>query len=298
MCVCACWDLCAPGPAPQVSLAVLLVLVGLTTYYLVPLAFISQNYGMFLGILTAVLLGMLLGLSMVATSLQNVAERVMVWLLIWGRDRNLVTIVVKHLNGHRNRNRKTAYMVSIAVAFLIFAGAMFALQSRSIQDTVRLLLGCDINVLSLSGFGHALPQVCARLALRPQAPSRPLCTCEGACACRAVWWVQAGLLRYLSTVTVGSPGLPPGDTPIVAAYTFLTFPLSYVRPPPLPPPHASSLSALTASPVFAAGRRAAYPPYQPGQHHAAQHAAVRHSGQLPLRHVRRLHDGGEYASAG
>lgn len=81
------------------------------------------------------------------------------WLFVWGKDRTLKTVITKNLSGHRSRNRKTAYMVSIAVAFLIFAGAMFALQATSIQSTVRLLLGADINVLSLSGFTHVLPQV-------------------------------------------------------------------------------------------------------------------------------------------
>jgi hypothetical protein len=181
----------------QLSLAVLMVLVGLTTYYIVPLSFITRNFGMFLGILTAVLLGMLLGLSMVAQSLQSFTERVVVWALIWGKDRRLATVVKKNLSGHENRNRKTAYMVSIAVAFLIFAGAMFSLQSRSIQDTIRMLLGSDINVISLSGFGHPLP--------------------------------QQDMIRYLDTVTEGAPGLPDDVRPIVAGYTFLTFPLSYVR---------------------------------------------------------------------
>lgn len=54
----------------QLSLATLMVLVGLTTYYLVPLAFVTKNFALFLGILNAVLLGMLLGLSMVAQALQ------------------------------------------------------------------------------------------------------------------------------------------------------------------------------------------------------------------------------------
>ena len=180
----------------QISLAVLMVLVGLTTYYIVPLAFITRNFGMFLGILNAVLLGMLLGLSMVAQTLQAVMERLVVWCVMWGADRKLATVVKKNLNGHENRNRKTAYMVSIAVAFLIFAGAMFALQSRSIQDTVRMFLGADINVLSLSGFTHALP--------------------------------QADLMGYLDTVTVGSGKVQPNVKPVVAGYTFLTFPLGYV----------------------------------------------------------------------
>jgi hypothetical protein len=96
----------------------------------------------------------------ICSCVQSTFERALLWCLMWGPDERLRTVVVKNLAGHVNRNRKTAYMVSIAVAFIIFAGAMFTLQTKSIQDTVRMILGADLIVLSAGSAGsHSLPQV-------------------------------------------------------------------------------------------------------------------------------------------
>ena len=54
----------------QVSLALMLVAIGVVTYYLLPLSFILRDFALFLGILNAILLGMLLGLSLVSQTLQ------------------------------------------------------------------------------------------------------------------------------------------------------------------------------------------------------------------------------------
>ena len=92
---------------------------------------------------------------------QATLERSLLWVMMWGPDRRLRTVVVKNLAGHASRNRKTAYMVSIAVAFIIFAGAMFTLQTASIADTVKMLLGADLVVVSGgNAASHSLPQVC------------------------------------------------------------------------------------------------------------------------------------------
>jgi len=57
----------SPG---QVALAIMLIAIGLVTYYLLPLAFIFRDFSLFLGILNAILLGMLLGLSLITQTIQ------------------------------------------------------------------------------------------------------------------------------------------------------------------------------------------------------------------------------------
>jgi hypothetical protein len=54
----------------QFCIAILLIVMGFTTYFLVPLAFITGNFAMFLSILSSILLGMLLGLTLISQSLQ------------------------------------------------------------------------------------------------------------------------------------------------------------------------------------------------------------------------------------
>ena len=74
-------------------------------------------------------------------------ERFFVEILIWGSDRrHLKGLVSKNLYAHAARNRKTATMFTIALAFIIFVGTSMALQGSSIQDNVQVGLGGDIVV--------------------------------------------------------------------------------------------------------------------------------------------------------
>eukprot|EP00455_Lapot_gusevi_P003462 TRINITY_DN11415_c0_g1_i4.p1 TRINITY_DN11415_c0_g1~~TRINITY_DN11415_c0_g1_i4.p1 ORF type:complete len:879 (-),score=175.03 TRINITY_DN11415_c0_g1_i4:116-2752(-) len=128
------------------ALSIFLVVVGFVTFYLIPYAFTFRDYAMFFGIFNAILLGMLLGLAVVASLVQPLLEQIMLRLLVWGPHACLRPIVRKNLAGHRDRNSKTAQMFTICLAFIIFAGVMFSLQSRSIQDNVKVLFGADIMV--------------------------------------------------------------------------------------------------------------------------------------------------------
>jgi hypothetical protein len=140
------------GLAPwQVVLAILMIVMGFVVYYLMPYSFIFNDIPLFLFLLTIILLGMLLGLSLVAQVLQPSFERVMSWLYMWGGERRrLRPLVLKGLHAHRRRNRKTAMMFTTALAFIIFVGTSFSLQEHSIADNIELGVGSEIAVLSLS----------------------------------------------------------------------------------------------------------------------------------------------------
>ena len=48
----------------------MLITIGFVTYYLIPLSFVLREFSIFLTILNSILLGMLLGLTLVAQALQ------------------------------------------------------------------------------------------------------------------------------------------------------------------------------------------------------------------------------------
>ncbi len=77
----------------QVSLSVVLVVIGFVVYYLIPLSFTFNNLPLFFGILNAILLGMVLGTAAVATTLQPFLERQVLRALLWGPDSNLGTLI-------------------------------------------------------------------------------------------------------------------------------------------------------------------------------------------------------------
>eukprot|EP01105_Mastigella_eilhardi_P014560 TRINITY_DN3312_c0_g1_i1.p1 TRINITY_DN3312_c0_g1~~TRINITY_DN3312_c0_g1_i1.p1 ORF type:complete len:1294 (-),score=364.22 TRINITY_DN3312_c0_g1_i1:27-3428(-) len=142
----------------QIALALLAVVFGFVTYYLIPYAFVYTNFTMFFSILVLILLGFLFGLSMLAQVAQPYGEQLLVWLLVWGPNvAALKHLVTTHLAGHVRRNQKTAIMVTTALAFIIFAGSVFAMQSRSLGEFVQLAQGSDLVTYSSSWY-HPLPE--------------------------------------------------------------------------------------------------------------------------------------------
>ncbi|RYY33304.1 hypothetical protein EON62_04355, partial [archaeon] len=141
----------------QTVLAAMLIAIGVTTFYLIPLAFLFRDFAFFLSILTAILIGMLVGLSMLAQMLQPALELLLLRVMLWiTRDSARLYIVVsKSLAGHRSRNAKTSYLVSITIGFLVFASAMFGLQATSIVSNVRLFLGADVVGITLASMNAA-----------------------------------------------------------------------------------------------------------------------------------------------
>ena len=133
----------------QTALAVLMVVIGFVTFYVVPYASIFGQIPLFLGILNGILLGMLLGLCIIAQAVQPSIERAVLRVMLWRYHHKLHNIVKKNLSGHRGRNAKTAQMFTICLAFIVFAGVMFSLQAQSLIDNVRLTFAADITINAL-----------------------------------------------------------------------------------------------------------------------------------------------------
>lgn len=137
---------------PQLVCAVLFVVIGFMTYYIVPLAFMMGKFEIFLYLLNIILILMILGLTFMVQLFQGVLERYAAKLLVLCSyvDRKVLSIVLKNLEGHRSRNWKTGLMFCIALSFVIFSGASFALQGRVIRDSLKATLGADLYVRSPS----------------------------------------------------------------------------------------------------------------------------------------------------
>ena len=142
------------------AMALMMSLIGFTTFYFLPLSFVFGQLGLFLGILNGILLGILLGLSLLSQMIQPLIEHVLLRMAFFmlpcvfpKEDACLQGIIKKNLYGHRSRNRKVSYLLTIAIAFLIFAGALFALQIKVIGISVSQILGADISMTSLDRAG-------------------------------------------------------------------------------------------------------------------------------------------------
>ena len=107
------------------TFGVIAVAYGMTIYYFLPLAMLSFNFAMILIIFFLILVGMLLGLSLLAFNLQRFLEIIIVyvflhWLgFIWN-FKPVLQMVFKNLTAHRMRNKMTSIIFSISLGFLIF----------------------------------------------------------------------------------------------------------------------------------------------------------------------------------
>jgi ABC-type antimicrobial peptide transport system permease subunit len=133
----------------QTNSALLMVIFGFIIYYMIPYSFIFQQFALFFDIFVLILLGMLFGLSLLAMTIHGYVQKLSVNLLMWGKDRRVLkTLVTKNLWGHSRRNTKTAVLFTTCIAFIIFAGSIFLLQSQNLVDNVKAGLGSDINVMT------------------------------------------------------------------------------------------------------------------------------------------------------
>jgi hypothetical protein len=119
----------------QLLMSILLVVLGVLTYYVAPSSFLYGKFEVFFGILNSLLLMMILGLTFVSVLLLPMVQRglLSIFLCFCRKDRKLKQVILKNLESHKKRNTKTAIMFAICLSFLIFAGSTFALLGRMIE---------------------------------------------------------------------------------------------------------------------------------------------------------------------
>ncbi|KAJ3449553.1 abc transporter permease protein yxdm [Anaeramoeba flamelloides] len=131
-----------------ISMSIFMVAAGLIIYYLVPLTFVYQSFVWFFAIFSGILVLMLLGFAILAQVLQPFFENAILFCLTYFKMRRFHSLIKKNLTSHRKRNKKTALMLTISLAAIIFAGTMFKLQSNSITQSIEFGLGSDFIITS------------------------------------------------------------------------------------------------------------------------------------------------------
>jgi len=135
----------------QLILSIMLVVLGVLTYYMAPSAFLFQNYELFFEILNSVLLLMIMGMTFLSILLLPYVQRFFInsFLFCFRRDRKLKQIILKNLQSHERRNTKTAIMFAITLSFLIFAGSTFVLLGHLMISQLETSMGADLYGMTL-----------------------------------------------------------------------------------------------------------------------------------------------------
>lgn len=107
---------------------------GAVIYYVLPQGLLSMNFALLMNMFLFILIGMLLGLVMVALNLQHLLERALGWLFFFWESRGIRNLVVKNLVAHRKRNQKTSILYALSLGFIIFINIAYSIQVSSISE--------------------------------------------------------------------------------------------------------------------------------------------------------------------
>lgn len=142
------------GLSPSSIIAsLIMIIMGFGTYYMAPLAFLTQNYGFFLFLLNVLLIIMIIGMVFMLQIIVPYIERIFleILMMIFRFDRNIKFIVIKNLEGHYIRNQKTSIMFMISLSFIIFAGCTLELVSGFIKNSSEMFFGANIWIWQNDG---------------------------------------------------------------------------------------------------------------------------------------------------
>lgn len=125
----------------------MLVVLGFGTFYFLPLSFKEGHITLFFMILGMIMVLVVIGLTFLCTLMFSAFENLLLWLTLHTccrRDKHLYKVVVKNLEAHRSRNRKTSMMFNMAVSFLIFSASSFELLETILTLEGEQRIGADI----------------------------------------------------------------------------------------------------------------------------------------------------------
>ena len=95
-------------------------LFGISIYYILPSAVLSFNLGLMLEMFFGILLGMILGLTLIASNLQRIVELILVHTLLFFERKSMKLLITKNFSAHRESNKMTSLIYSLTLGCIIF----------------------------------------------------------------------------------------------------------------------------------------------------------------------------------
>lgn len=131
---------------------IIMIGIGLTVfggliYYVLPLGLLSSNFSLLMNVFLFILIGMLLGLVLVALNLQHMVERSLAWAFFFWESRGIRNLVVKNLVAHRVRNQKTSILYALSLGFIIFINVAYNIQIATLSEDAKRGAGAYMYVV-------------------------------------------------------------------------------------------------------------------------------------------------------
>jgi FtsH-binding integral membrane protein len=107
-------------------------------YYFLPQSIISVDLGLLLTIFFCILIGMIIGLTLIAFNVQRSLELFLVHTLLFLEKKAMKLLIVKNLTAHRESNKLTSLIYSLTLGSIIFVLVVSSLEIRLFDDSSRL----------------------------------------------------------------------------------------------------------------------------------------------------------------
>ena len=119
---------------------------GLAIYIMLPLSLLKQNYGLILDVFLAILIGMLLGITLLVSNFQAFLEILLVYLFLFFEKSSMRLLVRKNLIAHRRRNKLSSIIYSMTLGAVIFLIVSSTLTLQQISAKADEFTATDIYV--------------------------------------------------------------------------------------------------------------------------------------------------------
>ena len=139
----------------ETTMSIIFVIFGFLVYYMIPLSFVFQDFTLFFRVFTLILMGLIIGLTIIGQFLLAPLEVIMAYILTKIYDDKITDILLKNLSAHRNKNRYTSLVFTLCLSYIIFVSVMFNIQSDSLTKLTESSIGSDLRLMS-SGFDKPL----------------------------------------------------------------------------------------------------------------------------------------------
>lgn len=93
---------------------------GIMIYYLLPVAILNFNLGLLLEIFFMILVGLILGLTLIAFNIQRALELLIVNTFLFLETKSMKILITKNLSAHRESNRLTSIIYTLTLGCIIF----------------------------------------------------------------------------------------------------------------------------------------------------------------------------------
>ena len=121
------------------------VVFGTTVYYFLPYSLLTNSAALLLDIFFVILLGMILGLTLLAINLRGILEQILIIVLLFWEKKSMRTLIRKNLIAHKRTNKLTSVIYALSLGCIIFIIVAATLQIQEIQN-LSIIEGVDLRL--------------------------------------------------------------------------------------------------------------------------------------------------------